>query len=244
MELFVISLSLLICIVWVILTYNNLQEKKQSIIEQSSNIQVSLQKRRDLAARIIDIAKGFDEHEKLTHLNISAATHDASTSTLSELCQNFPELKANETYSKLMEQLEELEHYISQKREAYNATVRHYNSYRGRFPAMLVANKFNFECAPYYDVEDEQSLQKLASFNRDDAQAVKNLVANSKANIKNSAQKLKTLTSEQLAEVKNSEAFKSVVQQGEETTSKVVEAAKNKIKEKQKAEKDKDLHEV
>ena len=48
----------------------------------------------------------------------------------------------------------------------------------------------------------------------------------------------------QLAEVKNSEAFKSVVQQGEETTSKVVEAAKNKIKEKQKAEKDKDLHEV
>lgn len=231
MEFLVITIILLIALtIWVIRTYNELQEKKQSIIEQSSNIQVSLQKRRDLASRIIDIAKGFDEHEKLTHLKV-LSTQETSTTELSALAQSFPELKANETYGQLMKQLEELEHYISQKREAYNGTVKLYNSYRGRFPNMLVANKLNFDGAPYYDVEDEDSLQKLASFNRDDAKAVKDLVENSKANIKNSAQKLKERTNEQISDVKNSDTFKAAVQQGEEAVSKVIEAAKNKATE-------------
>lgn len=159
-------------LIWAVKSYNILQADKQAIIEQASNIQVAQQKRRDLATRVLEIAKGFGDHEKLTHLKISS-NQEASVNSLAALSQSFPQLKANETYVQLMRQLEDLENDIANKREAYNATVKRYNCYRSSFPNMLVANQLNFEAAPYYNADNKDSLDNLATFTRDDAAAVK-----------------------------------------------------------------------
>ena len=217
-----------VIIIWSIKTYNKLQSGKQSIIEQASNMQVSLQKRRDLASRVLDIAQGFGDHEKLTHLKISS-NHDASTESLAALSQSFPELKANETYLQLMKQLEELENNISDKRESYNGTVKVYNSYRSSFPTMLVANKLNFEPAPYYDAANEDSLSQLATFTRDDAAAVKSLINASSKSIKKSANSLKDSASNRIEGAINSEIVKSAVTQGDIAMGKAVEAVKSKV---------------
>lgn len=214
--------------IWSIFTYNSLQSKKQSLVEQASNIQVSLQKRRDLASRVIDIAQGFGDHEKLTHLKISA-DQQASTQSLAALSQSFPELKANETYSKLMKQLEDLEDNIAAKRETYNKHVNIYNSYRSSFPTMLVANKLSFDSAPYYNADNEDTLSSLAIFNRDDSEAVKNLINTSSQTLKSSAKYLKASATTHIENAKQSETFKSVVDQGDIAITKVVEAAKTKI---------------
>ncbi|MGI2152764.1 LemA family protein [Shewanella oncorhynchi] len=218
--------------VWSVFTYNSLQSKKQSLVEQASNIQVSLQKRRDLASRVIDIAQGYGDHEKLTHLKISA-DQQASTQSLAALSQSFPELKANETYSKLMNQLEDLEDNIAMKRETYNKHVNIYNSYRSSFPTMLVANKLSFDSAPYYNADNEDTLGSLAIFNRDDSEAVKNLISTSSQTLKSSAKYLKASATTHIENAKQSETFKSVVDQGDIAITKVVEAAKTKIEKKE-----------
>jgi|GEM_PF-1020921 len=232
----VLIMMIIATIIWAIKTYNSLQASKQSIIEEASNMQVSMQKRRDLASRILDIAQGFGDHEKLTHLKISS-DQMASTNTLAALSQSFPELKANETYVQLMRQLEELENNISNKRESYNATVRAYNSYRSSFPTMLVANKLNFDTAPYYDAKNEDSINQLITFNRDDAEAVKQLINSSSESIKQSAKQLKESTSTHIEEALHSDIVKTAVTQGDFVMSKAIDAVKMKAKSnKEKAE--------
>lgn len=214
--------------VWAIKTYNKLQSAKQSIIEQASNINISLQKRRDLASRVMEIAQGFGDHEKLTHMQVSA---NSSAENLSALSQSFPELKANETFLKLMNQLELLENNISDKRESYNNTVKFYNSYRSAFPTMLIANKLNFEVAPYYDADNEDSLHQLATFMRDDSAAVQDLINASGAKLKQSASTLTSSAKQQLSDVKNSDAVQSALHQGEVAIKNTITASKKKIDE-------------
>lgn len=214
--------------IWAIKTYNKLQSAKQSIIEQASNINVSLKKRLDLASRIIDIAQGFGDHEKLTHMQVSA---NSSSENLLALSQSFPELKANETFIKSMSQLEELENNISTRRESYNKSVNAYNSYRSSFPTMLVANKLNFEVAPYYDSDNEQSLQQIATFSRDDSAAVQELISLSSEKLKNSASNLSNSTKKHLTDIKNSSTVQSALSKGEAVLSDAINESKKKIDE-------------
>jgi len=61
----ILILAIIAALIWAVKTYNSLQASKQSIIEEASNMQVSMQKRRDLASRVLHIAQGFGDHEKL-----------------------------------------------------------------------------------------------------------------------------------------------------------------------------------
>lgn len=224
---FILLLLLIVAIVisiWSIKSYNKLQSSKQSIVEQASNINVSLQKRRDLASRIIDIAQGFGDHEKLTHMQVSS---NSSSENLSALSQSYPQLKANETYLKLMSQLEDLENTISDRRVSYNRSVNRYNSFRSNFPTMLVASKLNFEAAPYYEADNEESLQQLAVFLRDDSQAVKELINASGSKLKKTAHSLSNNTKKHLTDMKNSETVQSVWSKGED----IINESKNKFSE-------------
>ncbi len=220
-------IALFIIAAWAIKTYNKLQASKQDIIEQASNMQISLQKRKDLASRILDIAQGFGDHEKITHLKISS-NQQASIEKLSALGQNFPELKANETYIQLMRQLEDLEDNISNKREAYNSSVKHYNSFRSSFPTLFIAQKMNFEIAPYYDAGNEDMLNTLATFSRDDAAAVQQLISNTSSSLVKSATELKESASKQIEQVKKSDAVKAVVAKSDIAINKAVDIMKPK----------------
>lgn len=158
--------------VWAVLQYNKLQAGMQTIRESLSNLQAAMKKRVDLANQVIDIASGYGEHEKLTHVSLSNNIEGA-IEQVSALAQNYPQLRANETYQKLMEQLERLEQSIFERREHYNQQVKYYNIMRNGFPTVLVANKLNFVSAPYFDLDDPDALNKVKIFERDDSEALR-----------------------------------------------------------------------
>jgi len=170
--LWLIFLILLMVAVWAIFQYNKLQRAMQVIREAWSNLQAAMKKRVDLANQIIDIASGYGEHEKLTHVTLSNNIEGA-IDRVAMLAQNYPQLRANETYQQLMGQLEKLEESILSRRENYNSQVRIYNSMRNAFPTVLIASKLKFDVVPYFEIDDAESLEKIKLFERDDSQALR-----------------------------------------------------------------------
>lgn len=161
--------------VWAVMQYNKLQAAMQAIRESLSNLQASMKQRVDLANQVIDIASGYGEHEKLTHVSLSNNIEGA-IERVSALAQNYPQLRANETYQTLMGQLERLEQAIFERRENYNQQVKSYNVMRNSFPTVLIASKLNFDSAPYFDLDDPEALNKVKMFERDDSEALRNVL--------------------------------------------------------------------
>lgn len=162
-------------VVWAVVVYNRLQRLMQGIRQYLSNLQAALKKRIDLTQQIVDIAAGYSEHEKLTHFNVNKP-QEVMQQVLA-LGQSYPDLKANETYRMLMGQLENIEQTILDRREAYNARVNDYNSYRNAMPQVLIAGKLSFEIAPYFEMDDPDFLDKAKIFQRDDSEALQKMLA-------------------------------------------------------------------
>lgn len=202
MWLIIIVAIVVAILIWVAKTYNRLQTDMQSIREQLSNLQAALKKRVDLANQVIDIAQGYGEHEKLAHLAVSKGNQ--AMDSMKALSQAFPDLKANQTYQTLMGQLENLEETILQRRERYNASVRNYNSYRNSVPTIFIAQKLSFSIAPYYELEDPDFMEKIKLFERDDSEALQQLIENSGKSVSNTIQSSKTKLQEQLVDIQNS----------------------------------------
>jgi len=161
-----------VLIVWAIFQYNSLQGAMQTIREAWSNLQAGMKKRVDLANQIVDIASGYGEHEKLTYVSLSNNIK-GTIDHVAALAQNYPQLRANETYQQLMGQLEHLEQSILTRRENYNSRVRAYNTMRNAFPTVLIAGKLKFDVVPYFEIDDAESLEKVKLFTRDDSQALR-----------------------------------------------------------------------
>ncbi len=148
-----------------------------------ANILAVTKKRADLAAQLVNIAESYGAHEKLAHFQVSEdlttvaglssvnAKADRMISQVTALAQNFPDLKANQTFQQLMRQLEGIETEILQRRETYNQAVERYNAFRVRLPQMLVARACSFEEAPYFEV-NAQGLDEIATFHTGDTRAL------------------------------------------------------------------------
>lgn len=144
----------------------------QNIREMFSNLQAGLKKRQQLSGQIIEIASGYMAHEQLTQLKVA----QNNTGQMQMVAQAFPQLKADATYQKLMQQLETLENDILARRENYNKRVNEYNSYRNSFPVVLVAQKLSFNIIQYFDTDDEKFDLQAQSFSRDDTQALQQFI--------------------------------------------------------------------
>ena len=144
----------------------------QNIHEMFSNLQAGLKKRQQLSGQIIEIASGYMAHEQLTQLKVA----QNNTGQMQMVAQAFPQLKADATYQKLMQQLETLENDILARRENYNKRVNEYNSYRNSFPVVLVAQKLSFNIIQYFDTDDEKFDLQAQSFSRDDTQALQQFI--------------------------------------------------------------------
>ena len=171
---FLIFVLLVVAVIaiWLIKTYNRLQTSMQNIREMFSNLQAGLKKRQQLSGQIIEIASGYMAHEQLTQLKVA----QNNTGQMQMVAQAFPQLKADATYQKLMQQLETLENDILARRENYNNRVNAYNSYRNSFPVVLVAQKLSFSIIQYFDTDDEKFDLQAQSFSRDDTQALQQFI--------------------------------------------------------------------
>jgi len=160
-------------ILWTISVYNKLVRKRNLVAEGWSGVDVQLKRRTDLVPNLIESVKGYMQHEKslLTEITTLRAeslnTADKSAraqveSSLSRslgnlfaVAENYPNLKANETFLDLQRQLGEIEDQLQLARRYYNGTVRDLNTFIQTFPNKLVAQRFQFKEENFFQLENE-----------------------------------------------------------------------------------------
>lgn len=160
--------------------YNDLVTKRNQVKSSWSKIDVQLKRRTDLIPNLVEIVKGYAQHEKETFSQVSQARASLmnarniddiqkSNSQLSRslvnlfaISERYPELKANTNFLNLQGQLQESEDKIATYRERFNNFVLVYNNSCEQFPGNLVAQLFGFKTANFIEIpEDEKAVPKV-----------------------------------------------------------------------------------
>lgn len=171
--LLVIGVSGLLFILWGMSAYNRLVRLKALTDEGWSGIDVQLKRRYDLIPNLVAVVKQYSIHEKDVLENVTkfrAASMTAHTidekikaekgltgalKTLFAVAENYPNLKANENFLSLQQELSKLETEIQLARRYYNGAARNYNVSVASFPSNMIANMFRFDKARYFELGNE-----------------------------------------------------------------------------------------
>ena len=162
-------------VVLVIGIYNGLVAKRQRCNQAFADIDVQLKQRQNLIPNLVETVKGYAAHEKETLDAVIQARQGAvSASTPGEmgaaegvlgqalgrlfaLAEAYPDLKANENFKDLQDELAVIEDKIAAARRFYNSAVQDYNTAREQFPGSLVAGSFNFEAREFFDLGEDRA---------------------------------------------------------------------------------------
>lgn len=176
----VIILGVILFYLWVI--YNSLITAKARIAEALSQIDVQLKRRTDLIPNLVETVKGYAKHEKAVLENVtkarSAIMSASSTQEKAEannmlseslksifaVAENYPELKANQNFLSLQEELSDTENKIAYSRQFYNSNVLDFNTKIQLFPNVLFARMLNFTPADYFKTSEEDKKPVKVSF--------------------------------------------------------------------------------
>lgn len=171
--LVIILVVVLVAVVWLISAYNGFVKLRNKTEEAYSAMDVSLKKRYDLIPNFVETVKGYAKHESETLEKVIAARNSAMsasapadkiekdnvlTGTLRSLfaiSESYPDLKANANFMELQNQLSRIEEEIAGSRRYYNGVVNRFNTKIEMFPGNILAEIFNFERKPLYEVTDE-----------------------------------------------------------------------------------------
>lgn len=164
-----VVLIIMIFFTIIIAIYNSLIKLQNGVEGAWSQINVQLERRSDLIDNLVETVKGYVIHEKTTFQEVNQARSQLNnaetvkenekadnvlTSTLKSLfavAENYPELKADENFLELQDQLSQTEDKIADYRELYNEIVLTYNNKREVFPNSIIANFFSFPEAEYFE---------------------------------------------------------------------------------------------
>lgn len=162
--------------------YNRMVEKQEAVTAQWGNVQNAYQRRADVIPNLVNTVKGYATHEQETFIQVTEARSKATqtninpenltTESLQEYQQaqnqlsqalgrllliqeNYPELKANENFLALQDELAGTENRISVERNKFNQTAQDYNAYIRKFPQVIYAKWFKFESKAYFEATPE-----------------------------------------------------------------------------------------
>jgi LemA protein len=151
-------------------SYNRFVGQEEAIKAQWAQVQNQLQRRSDLIPNLVETVKGYAAHEEGVFTEIAASRSrllaarspeeaiqaaNQQTSALGRLlaiAENYPQLKANEQFNRLMDELSGTENRIAVERMRYNERVQEYNTARRQFPSNVTARVFGFEAYPFFEV--------------------------------------------------------------------------------------------
>lgn len=179
---FLVVLALVAAILlWGILIYNGLVRMRNMVQEAWSGIDVQLKRRTDLIPNLVSTVKGYAAHEKGTLEEVirlrgvaqnaqgvgetaqAQGLLGAALGKLFALAENYPDLKANANFAQLQASLGEIEDEVQLSRRYYNGAVRNLNIAVESFPSNLIAGRFGFEKAEFFELESpsERAVPKV-----------------------------------------------------------------------------------
>jgi len=157
--------------------YNSLVQLRNQVKNAWAQIDVQLKRRHDLIPNLVETAKGYMQHERQTleaitearsramgagSVGDAAKTEGALTEALSKfmlVVENYPDLKANQNFMQVQEELTSTENKISFSRQNYNDQVLFFNNKIQMFPSNVVAGMFNFKQGEFFEIEAEAERQ-------------------------------------------------------------------------------------
>jgi LemA protein len=166
------AVGLLICL-WLIAAYNGLVRNRNEVKNAWAQIDVQLKRRHDLIPNLVETVKGYAGHEKQTLENVTEARSRAVSAEgpaargraegelsqalgrLMLVVEQYPDLKANQNFLALQEELTSTENKISFARQFYNDGVMKYNTRIQSVPTNVVAGLFNFKEEEFFELQDE-----------------------------------------------------------------------------------------
>ena len=171
MVIFIILGILVILVIWIIGMYNGLVRLRNQVKNAWSQIDVQLKRRHDLIPNLVETAKGYMKHERETFEAITKARSQAieaqgvaetgkAEGQLTEalgkfmlVVENYPDLKANQNFLALQEELTTTENKVSFSRQFYNDQVLQFNTRIESVPTNIIAGMFNFKQAEFFEIE-------------------------------------------------------------------------------------------
>ena len=180
MVLWIVLAIVVLLIIFIIGIYNNLVRLRQKVNNSWSQIDVQLQRRFDLIPNLLETVKGYMNHEsevltKVSELRTSWANAgtvrekaeldnqlSGALKTIMAVSENYPNLKANQNFSELQQELQNTENKISFSRQFYNDVVLKYNNACQQFPSSWLAKAFGFKAEEYFQApEAERAVPKV-----------------------------------------------------------------------------------
>ncbi|MFQ3549090.1 MAG: LemA family protein [Armatimonadota bacterium] len=179
----VIIIGIIVLVIfWVIAKYNLLVKLRNRIENGWAQIDVQLKRRYDLIPNLVETVKGYASHEKELFENVTKARANAigaqnvkdqgqaenilsgALKSLFAVAENYPELKANENFKQLQDELSATENKIAYSRQFYNDTVMMYNTTIQTFPTNIIAGMLGFNQRDYFEVDDAERQNVRVSF--------------------------------------------------------------------------------
>ncbi len=172
--LIVIGAGFVLALLWLVLAYNGLVRFRNQVQNAWAQIDVQLKRRWDLIPNLVETVKGYTKHEAETLQRVTEARNIAqgtagrgvakqaeaeselsgALSRLMVVVEAYPDLKANQNYLALQEELTSTENKISFSRQFYNDSVMKFNSRTQVFPTNVVAGVFNFKQGEFFELKD------------------------------------------------------------------------------------------
>ena len=175
----IILAVVIVIIIAVIALYNSLVQAKIKVDNAWSQIDVQLQRRFDLIPNFVETVKGYVAHEsetfeKIAKLRTSWANAESvsekasldnelsnALKTIMAVSESYPDLKANQNFSELSEELRNTENKISFARQFYNDSVTIYNTKLEVFPSNMIAKMFNFKARDLFEAESDEARKNV-----------------------------------------------------------------------------------
>lgn len=183
--LWIILIIVVLLILFIISVYNSLVTLRQRVKNAFGQMDVQLQRRFDLIPNLVETVKGYMTHEsdtlaKVTELRTAwagAKTVDEKAKldnelsntlkTIMAVAEAYPDLKANQNFESLQNELTETEDKISYSRQFYNDTVTKYNTKLELFPSNIVAGMFHFTTESLFEVDSAEARKNVkVDFNK------------------------------------------------------------------------------
>ena len=177
----ILLIAAVVIVLWGIKCYNGFVGKDETVSKAWSNVEAQYQRRADLIPNLVNVVKGYAEHEENTFKEVVEARAKATSITIDPsnitpeqlqeyqkaqgevgaalgkliaVSENYPELKANENFQELQTQLEGTENRIQKSRTEFSDAVQEYNVGIRRFPGTIIASLFGFATKDNFKAEE------------------------------------------------------------------------------------------